>query len=141
MSELDYPLARLYFLLYSGIATIPKEPMDPRALISTKLPRRIPLFFHLKWSKAIDLAPWPAQPPSITPILRMDRLNDLLDVPTFWLDIIFFLFPSVLIDREECFIILFFMLDALSGWLKVFSFYRRWRIKGGGLSFMGLGEK
>lgn len=79
MSELAYPLARLYFLLYSGIATIPKEPMDPHALISTKT-RRIPLFFHLKWLTAIDLAPWPAQPPSITPIPRMERPNDLLDV-------------------------------------------------------------
>jgi hypothetical protein len=34
-----------------------------------------------------------------------------------------------LIDWEECFIILFFfMLDALTGWLKGFIFYRRWRI-------------
>lgn len=46
-----------------------------------------------------------------------------LTFSTFWLDIIFsFFFPSVLIDREDCFIILFFMLDALTGWLKVFIF-------------------
>lgn len=77
----DTPLALLYFLLYSGIATIPKGLMDPREVISTKLPRRIPLFFHLKWlTKAIDLAPWPAQQPSITPTPRMERPNDLLDV-------------------------------------------------------------
>ena len=114
--------------------------MDPHALISTKT-RRIPLFFHLKWSKAIDLAPWPAQPLSITPIPRMDRLNDLLDVPTFWLDIIFFLFSFCLDRPGGVFHYSLFMLDALTGWLKVFIFYRRWRIKGGGLSFMGLGEK
>lgn len=77
----DTLLPRPYFLLYSGIATIPKELMDPREVISTKLLRRIPLFFHLKWSmKAIDLAPWPARQPLITPTPRMERLNDLLDV-------------------------------------------------------------
>lgn len=108
----DTPLARPYFLLYSGIATIPKGLMDPREVISTKPPRRIPLFFHLKWStKAIDLDPWPAQQPLITPTPRMERPNDLLDV----LDVLalcyllfFSFFSSVLIDWEECFIILFF---------------------------------
>lgn len=80
--------------------------MGPRELISTKLLRQILLFFHLKWStKAIDLAPWPAQQPLITLIPRMKRPNDLLDVFDVLALCYLIFFSSVSIDWEECFII------------------------------------
>lgn len=109
----DTPLARPYFLLYSGIATIPKGLMDPREVISTKPPRRIPLFFHLKWStKAIDLAPWPAQQPLITLTPRMERPNDLLDV----LDVLALCYLLF-------FFLFFFCLDRLGGVFHYSFFY------------------
>lgn len=85
--------------------------MDPREVISTKPLRRILLFFHLKWStKAIDLAPWPAQQPLITPTPRMERPNDLLDV----LDVLALCLSS--------FFLSFFCLDRLGGVFHYFLF-------------------
>jgi hypothetical protein len=100
----DYLLLRRYFLLYNEIAIIPKQQMVVREPIMSRPRRRIPLFFHLKWStKAIDTTPWPAQQPSITLDLRMERLNDLLDIVCLasmaWPCFIFLFFFSILLSQ------------------------------------------